>query len=172
MEGPKGSKVTIVVVLGLLLLGAAIDLLFFYRRLHPVDLDAWVACVQRPGQQLLYKAEQSDHYFAVFDSAGGRISFCVRDLKPGKGVTASSTAILDEEGKDLEVNTEPLRETHRLFLIASYVELQGTMFFLRPGYQGSMRLIYREGHPRIGSGGKTISDSGEGPVLLDTVLRR
>src|SRR5690349_13735674 len=172
MEAPKGSKVTIVVVLGLLLLAAAVHLFIFYRKIHPADLEAWVAHVQRPGERLLHKAEQSDHYFAVFDSVGGRLSFCVKDLKPGKGATSSSTAILDEQGKDLEVSAEPFGETHRLFLIANYVELQGTMFYLRPGYQGSIHLIYREGSTRIASSGSITSEGDAGPVLLDTVLRR
>lgn len=101
MDAPRGSRVPIIVVLGLLGLAAAVQFFMFYRRLHPSDLDAWVAHVQRSGRSLMMKTEKSGRY-AVFDAGGDRLSFCVKSLNPAKGRTACSTAVLDDQGKDLE----------------------------------------------------------------------
>ena len=139
-----------------------------------MDLEAWVSHVQRSGDRLLYKAEKSGHYFAVFDTGDGRLSFCVRDVQPGRAgpATETSTAILDPEGKDLDIRSEPLLRVHHPFLIARYVEAQGMVITLRPGYQGDIHLIYGEGPTTIRSSGSIPSATDAGSVLLDTMFRR
>jgi len=122
-------------------------------------LEDWIARIQHPGYQLLFKRATDTHYFAVFDAGGSQMAICVRDLIEKDNGPGQGFVVYDLEGHDLMVSSlsdrhDELKHEIRTPFQSYRFRNHGVMYPIDPKYVGPVRVVVTQ----------------ESQTLLDEVL--
>lgn len=137
--------------IGLVLLAAAGGSYIAFRVRTPRTLSAWLASVSKPEFKLKYSGESPDYYLAVFEAGPDELVVSRKRLgnssmENGGAPRVESTQLLDENRQSLMDGSRKIQSLleRRRYLFVSEVEEVGTVFPIRRGYKGKIRVVWKQ----------------------------